>query len=150
MSAADKLSKKLRPIAESSLHRGEELQGVVASSSAKVYGSKTFVIVVTDKRLVIQRTGPTWEPTGAPIPIHPDEIAEYEFRGMAPRLFRGPLAGLSRAGFRMNIRTFDDTPFELTGMTGSGIFGRLGGGKPQAAGVEALREWLDALDFGDR
>lgn len=150
MGAAAKLHKKLQPIAESSLHRGEELRGVIASTSAKVYGGKTYVIVVTSKRLVIQPTGAAWEPFGAPIPVHPEEIAEYEIRGWAERSLKGPFARLSRAGFRVNIKTLDDRPLELMGWTGEGWLGaRLGGGQDQAAGVQALRDWLDAIDLGD-
>jgi hypothetical protein len=145
MGAADKLAEKLRPIAESSLHRGEDLRGVLATTSAKVYGGKTFVLVITSKRLVVQPTSSTWVPTGAPMPIHPDEIARYELRGWSEDALRGPLKKLSQRGFRLNIKTTDDRPFELMGWTG----GRLGGGEQQSAGMAALRDWLDALDLED-
>lgn len=147
MGAAAKLSEKLLPLAEASVHRGEELRGVVASTSAKLYGGKTYVIVVTDKRLVIRPTSPTWEPMGPPISLHPEEIAEYEIRGMAERLLRGPLAGLSRGGFVLRMKTLDERPFELMGWTGEGPFSRLGGGQPQSEGVAALRQWLESIEM---
>lgn len=145
MSSSEKLAEKLQPIAESSLHRGEELRGVLATTSAKVYGGKTFVLVITSKRLVIQPTSSTWVPMGAAIPVHPEEIATYELRGWTENIFRGPLKRMSDKGFRLNIRTTDERPIELMGWTG----GRLGGGDGQAAGIVALREWLDGLDLED-
>ncbi len=149
MASADKLHEKILPVGESTLHRGEKLLGVVAATSAKLYGGKTYVIVVTDKRLVFQPTGAGWEPMGRAIPLHPDEIEEYEMRGMAPRALRGPLKGFSKGGFRVDIKTTDDRPFQLMGWTGEGPLGRMGGGKAQSEGVAALSDWLDAIDMGD-
>ena len=120
MGGSGTLAEKLQPIAESCLHRGEELQGFVASTSMKLYGGKPYVIVVTDKRLVFQQTTTTWTPIERPMPLHPEEVAEYEIRGMVERVLRGPLAPLSRAGFVMQIRTTDDRPFQLMGWTGKG------------------------------
>lgn len=149
MGAADKLSAKLLPLAESSVHRGEELRGVVAATSAKLYGGKTYVIVVTDKRLVIRPTSPTWEPLGPPISLHQEEIAEYSIDGMAERVLRGPLSAISRGGFVLRMKTLDDRPFELMGWTGEGPFARIGGGEPQSKGVAALREWLESIEMED-
>lgn len=145
MSASEKLAEKLQPIAESALHRGEDLRGIVATTSAKIYGGKQFVLVVTSKRLVIQPASTNWTPYGAAMVIHPEEIAEYELRGWSENALKGPLKRLSQKGFRLNIKTTDDRPFELMGWTG----GRIGGGEQQAAGMVALREWLGALDLED-
>lgn len=145
MGASGKLAEKLQPIAEARLHRGEELRGVLATTAMKLYGGKTYVLIVTDKRLVIQPTTRTWEVLGTAIPIHPDEIASYELRGMAERTLRGPLARFSRVGFVLKIMTTDQRPYDLMGWNG----GKLGGGELQSAGVAALDAWLDALDFGE-
>ncbi|MFT4049425.1 MAG: hypothetical protein QM648_06240 [Solirubrobacterales bacterium] len=145
MGASEKLAEKLDPIAQSLVTPSEELRGVIATTSAKVYGGKTFVVVVTDKRLVIQPTSSTWVPTGDSMTLRPHEIEEYEIRGWSENALRGPLKRFSEKGFRVNIKTTDDRPFELMGWTG----GKLGGGERQAAGVAALRAWLDAIDFDD-
>ena len=81
----------------------------------------------------------------------PEPVEDYELVGADG----GPAGGgwmtlgsivLDHAGVRLTLRTADGQKRKLMLMSGSGVFGKLGGGESQRAGAEALGRWLADAD----
>jgi hypothetical protein len=130
------------------LDAGERLNGVVAANQQlSTFAGHAVAIGVTDRRLLIQPLDRRGEAKGEAISITPAELVSAD---------GGPAGGdwmtlgsivLDHAGVRLTLRTADGQKVRLMLMSGSGVFGKLGGGESQRAGAEALGRWL--ADAGD-
>lgn len=137
----------LRSAAESVLAPGERLRGFLVATQSGVFRGGMRVLVIADDRLVVQPITRDFSPTGEAISIKRDDVAELRTTGLGSGWYDSKVTIAAWAGIELKVRTRDGRKTKVSMMKGEGgLIGRLGGGETQRVGVEALKEWLEAVE----
>ncbi len=143
----ENLDDRLRPAAESVLTPGEQLNGFLVATQSGVFKGGLRVLVITDDRLVVQPITRDFSPTGEAISIRRGDIAELRTTGLGSGWYDSTVTIAAWAGIELKVRTRDGRKTKVSMMKGDGgLIGKLGGGETQRVGVEALKEWLEAIE----
>jgi hypothetical protein len=134
------IGEKLGPLAESLVEPGETLLGMCVGSQSGFMSSKVVLIVVTDRRLIVQETTRKQQPKGEPA-----SVAAEQFAGAGRGMFTGEgTAGIMNAtSIKLTLKTTSGEKLKLMMAKGGGPLGRLMGGQVQEDGVRALSAWIE-------
>jgi len=141
---ADKLREGIEPAIA-----GEELKGACLSTQAGMTKGRMVAIGVTEHHLVLQPMTRKWQPDGPAILLAPGQIASASANGSGGLGSRLTSLLMDDAQITLRLKTIDGQSWKLMMMSGSGLFGGLGGGETQKQGVEALAAWFAAADEGN-
>ncbi len=136
------LGDKLRPVAESLLEPGEELQGCCVATQSSLLKGRMVAIVVADDRLIVQGMTRRFEPDGEPLSLPPERIADARAEGGGGGWPEVGAAIMDKLSVALRLRTTDGEKLKLMMMRAEGRFEGLGGGEVQRQGVQALGEWF--------
>ena len=121
------LDSKLRRVAEALLTQGEELRGVCVATQVGIFKGRQVLLGVTDGRLLVQGMNRKFEPVGDAVSLPPDRIADASAEGAGGGWLNVGLVIMSGAAVTLKVRTTDGEKLKLTMMSGTGVFGKLGG-----------------------
>lgn len=134
------LDARFREFLAPQLLSGEEILGIVAANQSSAFKQKMWMIATTNQRLIMIPVSMKWEPKGDPVSYRPEDITKTQ------------IPGTSESWGQMLKKMGDDNVrFEAGGTTyklnvmSSGGLDRLFTGEHQAAGSQALYEFLAAL-----
>lgn len=121
---------------------GETLQGMCYASEQRTFSGTTYVIGVTDRRLLLQALNRKAEPDGPAEVITPTDLASVSADGGV-----GGWASVSGAiadmtSIVLKLKTHDGRKHKLNMLRGDGPLGALAG-EGHADGFDALSAWLD-------
>ena len=140
------LASELHPFAESLLEPGEELLGACVASQQRRFKGWMVAVAVTPERIVIQRMakGREFKADGEPMSLRREDIASARAGGAGTWGASPTSEIMERTTIDLKIRTTAGEKLRLMMMRGEGkVFGNLGGGEIQSAGVQALAEWFE-------
>jgi hypothetical protein len=140
------LGEKLGPLAAGLVEPGEEIRGCCLATRQKGIRGWMTAIVVTDRRLVLQKLTRGFEPDGDPASLPPQRVAAAKAEGGAGDWMQLGTALVDRLALTLKIETSDGEKLKLRLMRGEGPFQSVGGGEAQSAGVAALGEWFANLE----
>jgi hypothetical protein len=143
------LGDKLEPVARGLLEPGEELRGACLATRQKGLRGWMVAIVVSDRRLVLQRLSRKFEPDGEPLSLPPERIASAKAEGGAGDWMQLETALVDALAVTLRLQTTDGEKLKLRMMRAEGPFAGLGGGESQSRGVRALGEWFAELEGTD-
>ena len=127
------------------LDPGEELRGVLIATQTSAFKGYPVALATTDRRLLVQKLNRKLQADGPAVAIPPERLAEASAEGAGGGWITINAAIMDGAAVTLRLRTTDGEKFKLMMMRGgSGMFGKLGGGDDQQAGIQALAEWLAA------
>jgi hypothetical protein len=130
------------PHLESALDSGETLAGVCAATQQSAFKGRSVAVGVTDRRLLLAPLDRRGRPNGEVISIRPEEITGAKAQGAGGGWASVGTAVLDAAAVTIQLRTVNGDKYKLSLMRGTGIFGKLGGGEGQEAGIDALAAWF--------
>lgn len=136
----------LLPHIEALLEPGEQLRGWCIASEQSTFSGNTVVVGVTDQRLLLQKVDRKMQPKDAATSIRPGELASVKGDGAGHGWWTATGAIMDSAALEVRLQTTTGEKRKLTMMRGTGMFGKLGGGETQQAGIDALAEWLRTAD----
>lgn len=139
------LGDKLRAAVAGQIDPGEDLRGVLIATQASAFKGHAVALATTDRRLLVQKLNRRLEADGPAISIPPERLADASADGAGGGWMTINAAIMDGAAVTLRLRTTDGEKLKLMMMAGgSGMFGKLGGGEDQQAGVAALADWLAA------
>jgi hypothetical protein len=139
------LGDKLRAAVAGLIDPGEELQGVLMATQTSAFKGHPVALAATDRRLLVQKLNRRLEADGPVISIPPERLADASADGAGGGWLTINAAIMDGAAVTLRLRTTDGEKLKLMMMRGgSGMFGKLGGGDDQQAGVAAVVAWLAA------
>ncbi len=141
-SEAVDLDSTLRPHAAALVAPDEKLWGFCVATQVSTFKGRQVLLVVTDGRLVVQGLNRRLEPAGDTISLPPGRIAKASVEGAGGGWPDIGMAIMDGAAVTLKVRTTDGVKLKLMMMRGTGLFGELGGGQTQRAGIEALAAWF--------
>jgi hypothetical protein len=133
----------MRPHLEDALDSDKTLEGVCAAAQQSAFKGRSLALGVTDRRLLLIPLDRRGRPTDEVISIRPEEIASAKAQGAGGGWASVELAVMESAAVTLQIKTTGGEKYKLNLMRGTGIFGKLGGGEEQRAGIEALARWFE-------
>ena len=137
----------LLPHIDALLVPGESLRGWVIATEQSTFSGNMVVLGVTDQRLILQRFDRKLRPKDEPSSIRPDELASASADGAGHGWWTATASIMDGAALGVRLETTTGEKRKVTMMRGGGgMFGKLGGGEAQAAGIDALAEWLRDAD----
>lgn len=136
------LGEKLRPVVESVLAPDERPLGCCVATQQSLFKGRMVVIVVAERRLVVQGMTRRFEADGEPLSLPPERIAEAKVDGGGGGWPEVGAAIMDRVSVTLKLQTADGEKLKLMMMRGDGPLGGLGGGETQQQGVRALGEWF--------
>lgn len=141
------LDSKYRPGLEAQLEPGETLDGLLIASQQKgLFKGGAAVIGVTARRLLFQELDRRGNPSGAPRPIRPEDVAGAKAGDASGGWFTATSEIMDSEAARLELKLVDGEKLKLMLMRGrDSMLGKLGGGESQRQGVEALAAWLGRL-----
>jgi hypothetical protein len=142
-------SEVLVPHIEALLGLGEVLRGWVIATEQSTFSGNMVVLGVTDERLLLQKFDRKLRPKDDASSIRPDELATVSADGAGHGWWTATASIMDGAALELRLETRSGETRKVTMMRGGGgMLGKLGGGEAQAAGIDALAEWLRAADHG--
>ena len=126
------------------LEEGEALAGFsVASEQQSVFKGRAVLLVVTDRRLLVQGLDRRGNPSGEPISMPPAEIESAKADGAGGGWPELTAALMDGSAIKLKIRLRSGAKHQFMLMRGTGPLGGLGGGETQRQGVEALASFFE-------
>jgi len=139
----------VRPHLEGALESGETLEGICAAAQQSALRGRSVALGVTDGRLLFAPLDRRGRPDGEVISIRPEEVASAKAGGAGGGWANVAPAIMDSAAVTLQLKTTAGEKYKLNIMRGTGVFGKLGGGESQRAGLEALSRWFSRF-AGDR
>lgn len=136
------LGEKLEPVAKAALEPGEELRGCCLATQQSAFRGSMVAVVVSDRRLVLQKMNRKFEADGEPISLPPERVAKAKIEGGAGDWMQLDSMLVDHVAVALRIWTTDGEKLKLRLMRAEGPFKSLGGGEAQSSGVVALGEWF--------
>jgi hypothetical protein len=133
----------MRPHLEGALDAGEMLEGICAATQQSTFKGRSLAIGVTDRRILLAPMDRRGRPTQEVISLLPEQIASAKARGAGGGWASVVPAVMDSAAVTLQLETTGGERYKLNLMRGTGIFGKLGGGEAQQAGIDALGRWLE-------
>lgn len=133
----EELSRRLAAVVAPHLAPGEQLVGVVYAHQTKLFSAELWAIGVTPGRLVMVPIDRRHEPTGAPVSIPRDQLADCSVWGWGG----GVAEFLSMTADQQLRFTAAGRKFKLMALGGNLLEDALSG-PAQRRGLEALVEFL--------
>ena len=130
------------PILEAQLEDGEVLQGWCLATEQSTFSGHTTIVGITHQRLLLQAVDRKFRPKDDALAIPPAELAHADADGAGGGWWTATAGVMDAAALTLRIETTSGEKRKLTLMRGEGMFGKLGGGESQRAGIDALAEWL--------
>lgn len=134
----DALQEAVRP----SLDAGEELRGVCVATQQSMFKGRSVALAATDRRLLVQCLDRRFNPDGPPLSLTRETLAGASADGAGGGWLSVGAAIMDGAAITLKLKTVDGQSLKLNMMSGSGVFGKLGGGEDQRAGVDAVAAWF--------
>ncbi|HEV8206996.1 MAG TPA: hypothetical protein VGR04_09950 [Acidimicrobiia bacterium] len=140
---AEAFHTQVRPRVEQLLAPGENLEGVCAATQQSTFRGGMFALVVTDRRLLVQPLDRHAQPKGDAVSIPPEELATFDAVGLGGEWYNAEPSMLENTALTVRVKAAHGQKLKLHMMRGGdGLFGRLGGGDGQQAGIAALATWV--------
>jgi hypothetical protein len=121
------------------LQHGEEVAGIVMATQSSAFTNKTFVVCVTNQRLIVVPAKANMTPKGDPTFITPEEILSTSIAGHNESFM--DFVKLDDSNIRFQTAT---QKYKLD-VYSSGGLDRMFAGEEQRAGSQALYDFLVAL-----
>src|SRR5689334_8453801 len=132
------LGQKLEPLAAGLLEPGEELRGSCVATRQTTFKGWMVAVVVTDRRLVLQKLTRRFDPDGEPLSLPPERIESARVEGGAGDWMQLETALVDHAAVALRLQTSEGEKLKLRLMRAEGPFAGLAGGEAQGRGVAAL------------
>jgi hypothetical protein len=142
--AKEELESRLRAVLEPQLEQGEELRGACVATQQSTFKGRMVGIGVTGGRLLVQPLNRKFEASEEAISLRPEQIAEVDASGAGGGWPTVSAAVMDGTAVTLRLKTTDGEKLKLMLMRGTGALGKLGGGKSQRQGIEALATWFAA------
>jgi hypothetical protein len=130
---------QLREYVQPMLLPGEEVAGIVMATQSSAFKNETFVVCVTNQRLIMIPAKANLTPKGDPTFITPEEILSTSIAGHNETFMDFVKLDDSNIRFETASRKYKLDVYS------SGGLDRMFAGKEQAAGSQAFYEFLVAL-----